>query len=92
MAIGSLLLINIACFSNNFKEFRDLHLTFHIGNSEVWRDIALQAMQVFNQKEFYAAQMRLAPRFNLEKLPEVGQKPLRDYFAWIRQQNARGWQ
>lgn len=35
--VGRALLANMLAYSRNFKEFRDAHLTFHIGNSLEWR-------------------------------------------------------
>jgi len=34
--IGLTLRTNLAVFSNKFEHFRDLHLTFHIGDQRVW--------------------------------------------------------
>ncbi len=36
--IGQVLIWNLICQANNFKEFTDEHLTFHIGNDETWKD------------------------------------------------------
>jgi hypothetical protein len=35
--VGLVLLANLTSFSSQFKEFRDEHLTFHIGDSRSWR-------------------------------------------------------
>ncbi len=35
--IGRALLANMVCFSQKFREFNDLHLTFHIGDAVDWR-------------------------------------------------------
>jgi hypothetical protein len=35
--VGRVLLWNLACHARRFNEFRDLHLTFHLGNDKVWR-------------------------------------------------------
>ncbi len=36
--IGRALLANMVAYSERFKEFRDLHLTFHIGDPCTWRN------------------------------------------------------
>lgn len=36
--IGRALLANMVAYSKRFKEFRDLHLTFHIGDPCTWRN------------------------------------------------------
>ncbi len=35
--IGMAMLVNLICNSENFKEFRHLHLTFHLGDDTAWR-------------------------------------------------------
>ena len=35
--VGHALLLNLACHAKRFTEFKDLHLTFHIGNDKVWK-------------------------------------------------------
>ena len=88
MRVGGLLVINMACFANNFREFKELFLTFHIGDSVVWQSPTATDMQKFNQKEFHAAAMRLAPQFNPNNLPDnIGQKALQNYFDMIRTVN-----
>jgi len=34
--IGRVLLTNMACLARNFRIFTDLHMTFHVGNRQVW--------------------------------------------------------
>ena len=36
--VGRALLANMVAYSSNFREFRDKHLTFHIGDAQVWRN------------------------------------------------------
>jgi hypothetical protein len=35
--VGRLLIINLACQATHFAQFRNLHLTFHIGNERAWK-------------------------------------------------------
>jgi hypothetical protein len=90
MAVGSMLLINLVCFSTKFVEFRDLHLTFHLGNSETWRDPELDDIQEFNEMEFVRVAQRLTPKFDVDRLPEVGQSTLNDLFKRIKEVRAQG--
>jgi len=36
--VGRALLANMVTYSSHFKEFRNIHLTFHIGDSQTWRN------------------------------------------------------
>ncbi len=46
---GLTLRTNLAVFSENFKHFRDLHMTFHIGDDRVWQSLTRDAGH--NKKE-----------------------------------------
>jgi hypothetical protein len=35
--IGAVLAVNLIYNASKFKEFRDLHLTFHLGNDKIWK-------------------------------------------------------
>ena len=35
--IGKVFLLNLICNAKKFQEFTNLHLTFHIGNDEIWK-------------------------------------------------------
>lgn len=35
--VGMVLILNLACHAKRFREFKDRHLTFHIGNDKVWK-------------------------------------------------------
>lgn len=84
MAIGAALMMNIACFSMNFREFLDLHLTFHLGNAEVWRQPQVSDYQTFNQQEYIAVLNRLAPRFDVNRLPVVSRPFLQQYLQRVK--------
>jgi hypothetical protein len=47
--IGLTLRTNLAVFSKKFEHFRDLHLTFHIGDDRVW--LGFPAESFYNQAE-----------------------------------------
>ena len=36
--VGKVLLWNLEVFSRKFKVFTDVHLTFHIGNDQIWKN------------------------------------------------------
>ncbi len=88
MAVGSGLLLNMACFANRFYEARDLHLTFHLGDSRTWRDPAVDDIQAFNENEFGQLARRLTPKFDPDRLPQVGQNWLNEIFQKIREFHA----
>ncbi|MEK6480092.1 hypothetical protein WJR50_21295 [Catalinimonas sp. 4WD22] len=50
--VGLGLYLNMRVFSNNFKEFSDQHLTFHLGNDKVWKDSILDDYKEYNSVEF----------------------------------------
>ncbi len=50
--VGKILLTNLICNANKFEEFKDFHLTFHIGNDRVWDANKLQDYSLHNLKEF----------------------------------------
>lgn len=50
--IGRALLANMAAFSARFKEFKNEHLTFHVGNSLSWRQDDYQDYFRENHKEY----------------------------------------
>lgn len=49
--VGRTLLANLACRVPGFREFRDLHLTFHLGNSAPWRSPEQEAYSRANWGE-----------------------------------------
>lgn len=49
--IGSCLLINLYYTSKSFKVFKDLHLTFHIGDDRFWKSETLNDYEFFNIRE-----------------------------------------
>lgn len=49
--VGRVLIYNMVCHAYNFKEFKDMHLTFHIGNDKVWRDERYSDYVMHNKNE-----------------------------------------
>ena len=49
--IGVTLAANMICSARKFREFDDLHLTFHIGDDRTWGDPTLHDYFVYNTKE-----------------------------------------
>ena len=84
-SVGAALLLNIACFATEFREFIDLHLTFHLGNSEVWRLPELSGYQEFNGREYVGVLNRLASKFNVNRLPALRNPFHQEYLKHIRE-------
>lgn len=84
MAVGAILMMNIICFSKSFKEFLDLYLTFHIGNTETWRNPNVVDFQKYNHDEYHAVLRRLAPKLNTSRLPVISRPFIMQYFEQVR--------
>jgi hypothetical protein len=50
--VGRALLANMLCFSKKFKEFRNQHLSFHIGDSCTWRHQEFSDYTAHNREEY----------------------------------------
>ena len=50
--IGKAVLVNQLLNSNKFNVFRDLHVTFHIGNDKTWTSKPLKDYEEHNRREF----------------------------------------
>ena len=64
--VGRVLLANLVARARRFREFRNLHLTFHLGNDKSWRNPLLRDYQDHNWKEYMKIFPDLeagAPRF-----------------------------
>jgi hypothetical protein len=48
---GRVLLWNLVAYSRKFREFKELHLTFHIGNGQSWKDLRYKDYDDHNQIE-----------------------------------------
>ena len=49
--VGRVLLWNMACYARQFHEFKDMHLTFHLGNDKVWRSDKYADYTQHNERE-----------------------------------------
>lgn len=82
--IGVAMAANLACFSNKYNEFADVHMTFHIGNDRIWQNKAVHDYVVHNQNEAEIILNNLAPKFDVCKLPSVRMLESRGYFNWLK--------
>ncbi len=57
--IGRALLANMVCFSQKFREFNNLHLTFHIGDDVDWRKAEYDDYLQENHREYLTIFTRL---------------------------------
>lgn len=62
--IGLVLFLNMKLLAKNFKEFGDEHLTFHIGNDQVWRSPDNNPYANHNKAEFEKIKSKLSEKFN----------------------------
>ena len=51
--VGRTLLANMVACSNRFREYRDLHLTFHLGDNRSWRNPHLMDYTRHNQEVYF---------------------------------------
>jgi hypothetical protein len=82
--IGRALLINLCAYSGKFKEFKDLHLTFHIGDPRPWmrgefsdyfRHNREELLRIFEQIEAERGKFEPAWRSYLIDFPKDRQFP-----------------
>ena len=50
--VGAVLALNLVYYSINFQEFRDLHMTFHLGERSFWRDKRFDDYHAHNLREW----------------------------------------
>ncbi len=65
--IGRALITNIICYSESFDLYKDLHLTFHIGDDRSWRSNRFQDYDAHNRDEFRRILEELEKRQELKK-------------------------
>lgn len=68
--------VNLLYHATNFKKFTDLHLTFHIGATRVWRAPRYQDYLAHNERELYRileAYRTRYPDFDRERLYLIGE-------------------
>ena len=67
------LLLNLICVAERFEEFRDLDLTFHLGDDPLRRNPAFDPARAYNREQLTAAITRLEQQFgSLEEHPIAG--------------------
>lgn len=67
--MGRLLVWNLVSAAKKFKEFKDSHLTFHVGNDRVWLKEEYADYKLFNRQEAQSALGKINKKFNsLSKL------------------------
>ncbi|UCC54422.1 MAG: hypothetical protein JSV68_10735 [Anaerolineaceae bacterium] len=49
--VGRVLLWNLVCHARQFREFKDLHVTFHLGNEKTWRSDQYIDYARYNERE-----------------------------------------
>lgn len=59
--VGDALRINLLCNADRFKRFKNLHLTFHLGNDQVWRSDEYDDYAARNRAEFERILSHYAP-------------------------------
>jgi hypothetical protein len=47
--VGRVLLWNLLCYADRFREFKELHATFHIGNDKVWKQKRYSSFEAHNR-------------------------------------------
>jgi len=52
--VGRALLLNLAAFAQNVKVFKELHVTFHIGDDQAWSADRFRDLRDFNRAEVVA--------------------------------------
>ena len=62
--IGLVLYLNMNLIGDNFKEFGDESLTFHIGDDQVWKNPENNPYAAFNKKEFEKVKSKFKKRFH----------------------------
>lgn len=61
--VGRVLLFNAFCHSGKFKEFRDEHLTFHIGDERSWKSGGFSDYAAYNLREALCVTRELEKEF-----------------------------
>lgn len=63
--VGRVLLWNLVAQSTRFKEFKDLHLTFHLGQDKPWKNSVLKDYDRHNYEEAATVLKILDRKYNL---------------------------
>lgn len=59
--VGNALRINLLCNAGAFKRFKNLHLTFHLGNDQIWRSDRYDDYERWNMAQFDRVLSHYAP-------------------------------
>ncbi len=92
--IGMGLLINLISQGQRFQEFRDLHLTFHLGDDRTWRNPKLEDYTAHNLHQaiailqHYQQTQTLKPHPLIQRLTD---HPHLDYWLGREVATASGW-
>jgi glycosyltransferase involved in cell wall biosynthesis len=62
--VGLALKYNLMCHSKRFKEFLNLHLTFHIGDDKQWKQDKYEDYRQHNESEYHKITAELRTDFN----------------------------
>jgi len=81
--IGRLLAINMLAYAKNFREFKDLHVTFHVGDDQTWKSATYDDYQAHNRKESVGI-VELYKRQGLLADHEIAR-------SWVELLEAEGW-
>ena len=65
--IGRVILWNQYAVARNFHEFKDLYLTFHVGNDKVWKNPAFSDYVQFNYSQAFRVFEKLNKKYALLK-------------------------
>ncbi|HOP46456.1 MAG TPA: hypothetical protein PK874_02230 [Desulfobacteraceae bacterium] len=96
--IGAVLAVNLIYNAKQFKEFTDLHVTFHIGNDKVWKSRKLNEYLLYNENElkkvlqyYDVLQNPLDYEFIKKMVVQFGkysikEKVLRKFLRWRKKQ------
>jgi len=77
--VGAVLLWNVILYSKQFMEFKDAHLTFHIGNNRIWMDRKYSDYKDHNKNEAYSVLRMMKKEFgSLERLQHLNCRKLFD--------------
>ena len=72
-AVGRLLVWNLVSMAKKFKEFKDRHLTFHIGDDRTWQKVVYEDYKIHNRKEAQCALKKMNDKFaSFGKIKESG--------------------
>ena len=69
--VGRVLQINLAATANNFREYEDQHLTFHLGDDRTWERHDQDDSRAFNRGELVQVDNTIRTRGDLPTHPAV---------------------